>query len=212
MPMKSNLRLVAPRQQNRQATLVRPTNKALRPTEREYLTDAEIKKLSEAAKRGDRNPHRDATLVLVLVRHGLRAREGCNLEWSQVEMGKNAVMHVRRAKNGTSAVHPIRGDELRALRQLQREQDPPSAFVFTSERGTPFSPDSLNNLIKALSKKANLPFPIHCHMLRHSCGYALANAVHDTRRIQAYLGHKSIEHTVRYTALSDAPFKEFWRE
>ena len=210
MPAKPRLRLVSPRHENRQVTLVRPTNKALRPTEREYLTDAEIEKLITATKTS-RNAHRDATLILVLTRHGLRASEACDLEWSQVEMGRNAVLHIRRAKNGTPSVHPIRGDELRALRQLQREQEPKSAFVFITERGGPFTPDSLNNLIKALGKKAKLPFPIHCHMLRHSCGYALAAAGHDTRRIQAYLGHKSIEHTVRYTALSDAPFKDFWR-
>jgi integrase len=203
------LRLVTPGRQNRQVALVRPSNKSLRPTEREYLTSSEIAALV-AATRGGRNAQRDATIILVLTRHGLRASEACSLEWSQVEMGRNPVLHVRRAKNGTPSVHPIRGDELRALRQLQREQDP-SAFVFTTERRTPFTPESLNNLIKALGRKARLPFPIHCHMLRHSCGYALAAAGHDTRRIQAYLGHKSIEHTVRYTALCDAPFKEFWR-
>ena len=210
MSAKPKLHLVTPRRQNRQVAPVRPSNKDLRPTEREYLTEPEVGKLIAAAK-DSRNAHRDATVIMVLVRHGLRAGECCDLEWSQIEMNKNAVMHVRRAKNGTPSVHPIRGDELRALRQLQREQDPQSAFVFTRERGTPFTPDSLNNLVKALGKKAKLPFPIHCHMLRHSCGYALAREGHDARRIQAYLGHKSIEHTVRYTALSDAPFKEFWR-
>ena len=121
------------------------------------------------------------------------------------------MLHVRRIKNGTPSVHPIRGDELRALRQLQREQNPPSAFVFTTERAGPFTPEALNNLIKALGKKAGLPFPIHCHMLRHACGYQLAAEGHDTRAIQAYLGHKSIEHTVRYTALSTQPFKNFFR-
>jgi type 1 fimbriae regulatory protein FimB/type 1 fimbriae regulatory protein FimE len=177
---------------------------------REYLTAAELNQLTRAAK-ASRNAHRDATIILTIARHGLRAAEACDLEWSQVEMNKNAVMHVRRIKNGTPSVHPIRGDELRALRQLQREQDPPSAFVFTTERGGPFTPEALNNLIKALGRKAKLPFPIHCHMLRHACGYQLAAEGHNTRSIQAYLGHKSIEHTVRYTALSANPFKDFWR-
>jgi type 1 fimbriae regulatory protein FimB/type 1 fimbriae regulatory protein FimE len=209
MPAKTHLRLVAPRRENRQVALRRPSNAELRPTEREYLTEPEIDKLIKAAKT-TRNPHRDATIVLMMVRHGLRASETCELEWSQINLGKTATLHVRRAKSGTPSVHPILGDEMRALRQLQREQAP-SPFVFTTERGSPFVPGSLNNLIKALGRTAGLPFPIHCHMLRHSCGFALANAGHDTRRIQAYLGHKSIEHTVRYTALSDAPFKEFWR-
>jgi integrase len=209
MPVNTALKLVAPCRENRQVP-VRRTNRDYRPTEREYLLPDEIAALMAAAKAG-RNPHRDATLILVLVRHGLRASEACALEWSQVEMSRNAVLHVRRAKNGTPSVHPIRGDELRALRQLQREQDPKSAFVFTTERRGPFAPESLNHLVKALGRRAKLAFPVHAHMLRHSCGYALASHGHDTRRIQAYLGHKSIEHTVRYTALNDAPFKEFWR-
>jgi len=209
MPANAHLRSVAPRRENRQVALRRPSNAELRPTEREYLTELEVEKLIKAAKT-TRNPHRDATIVLMMVRHGLRASEACDLEWSQVDLGKAAVLHVRRAKRGTPSVHPIRGDEMRALRQLQREQTP-SAFVFTTERGSPFVPGSLNNLIKALGRSAGLPFPIHCHMLRHSCGYALAKAGHDTRSIQGYLGHASIEHTVRYTALSDAPFKDFWR-
>src|SRR5450759_4329947 len=117
MPAKPNLRLVTPRRQNRQVTLRRPSNEELRPTKREYLTEAEIAKLIAAAK-DSRNAHRDATIIMILVRHGLRASEACDLEWSQIEMGKNAVMHVRRAKNGTPSVHPIRGDELRALRCL----------------------------------------------------------------------------------------------
>jgi integrase len=147
----------------------------------------------------------------VLWRHGLRASEACDLEWSQVEFGRNACMHIRRIKNGTPSVHPIRGDELRALRQLQREQQP-SSHVFTTERGTPFTPDALNRLIKMLGERAELPFPVHCHMLRHSCGYALARKGHDTRAIQDYLGHKSIQHTVRYTALSPAKFNDFFRD
>lgn len=207
--MKPHLQLVKPRRVNRQVSLVRPRNDDLRKRG-EYLTAAEVEQLIKATKTS-RNAHRDATIILTISRHGLRASEACDLEWAQVEMTKNAVMHVRRIKNGTPSVHPIRGDELRALRQLQREQDPPSAFVFTTERGGPFTPEALNNLVKALGKKAKLPFPIHCHMLRHSCGYQLAAEGHDTRSIQAYLGHKSIEHTVSYTALSANPFKEFWR-
>ena len=208
--MKPHLQPTASEHLNRQVNLVRPRNGTLRKRG-EYLTAAEIEQLIKAT-RTSRNAHRDATLVRTISRHGLRASEACDLEWSQVEMNRNAVLHVRRIKNGTPSVHPIRGDELRALRQLQREQNPPSAFVFTTERAGPFTPEALNNLIKALGKKAGLPFPIHCHMLRHACGYQLAAEGHDTRSIQAYLGHKSIEHTVRYTALSTQPFKNFFRQ
>jgi type 1 fimbriae regulatory protein FimB/type 1 fimbriae regulatory protein FimE len=176
---------------------------------REFLLPAEIEALIGATKHS-RYPQRDATLILVIYRHGLRASEACDLEWSQVDFSA-ATLHVRRVKNGKPAAHPIRGDELRALRQLQRDQDPKSAFVFTSERGTPFSPDALNRHIKRLGAKTRIGFPVHVHMLRHACGYALANKGHDTRAIQDWLGHKAIQHTVRYTELTPTRFKDFWR-
>jgi len=103
------------------------------------------------------------------------------------------------------------GDELRALRRLQREQEPKSVFVFTSERGgTPFTRDSFNWMVKRAGKRAGLPFQVHAHMIRHATGYKLANAGKDTRSIQGYLGHKDIRHTVRYTELSPTRFKNFW--
>ncbi len=208
--MSTHLKLIAPNNVNRQVrpvVAVRPPNAALRP--REYLTVAEIEALMKAAKAG-RHGHRDATLILIAFRHGLRAAEIAGLQWSQVEFGRNPALHVRRVKSGTPSVHPIQGDELRALRELQR-QYPDSGYVFTSERGGPFHADAVNLLVKTIGKRAGLPFPVHAHMLRHACGYALANANHDTRRIQSWLGHRSIQHTVRYTELSLAPFKEFWR-
>lgn len=204
--MTAHLRLVKPRHVNRTVPERRP-NAELRP--REYLTPAEIEKLMKAARDG-RYRHRDATLVLIAYRHGLRAIEICDLEWSQVEFGRSSSLHVRRAKNGKPSVHPLRGDELRALRELQR-QSPDSAFVFATERGGPFTPDAVNRLVKRVGERARLPFPVHVHMLRHACGYALANEGHDTRRIQDWLGHRSIQHTVRYSELSAAPFKDFWR-
>jgi integrase len=176
---------------------------------REYLTAKEVDTLIKAAGKG-RYGQRDATMVLIAYRHGLRAIEICDLEWSQVEFGRNATLHVRRVKNGTPAAHPIRGDELRALRELQR-QWPDSTYVFCTERGGPFTPDAVNRLIKRIGERAGLPFPVHVHMLRHACGYALANEGHDTRAIQGWLGHRSIQHTVRYTELAPNRFKDFWR-
>ncbi len=206
--MTAHLRVVAPRNENRSVPMpARPANAELRP--REYLTPAEVEKLTKAARKG-RYGHRDAALILVAYRHGLRASEICDLEWSQVEFGRNATLHVRRAKNGKPSAHPLRGDEIRALRELQR-QYPDSAFVFATERGGPFTPDAVNRLIKRTGKRAGFPFQVHAHMLRHGCGYALATAGHDTRRIQDWLGHRSIQHTVRYSELSAAPFKDFWR-
>lgn len=205
--MKSHLKLVRPDSQNRKVMPSRPPNGELRT--REHLLPAEVEMLRKATKHS-RYPQRDDTIILVTYRHGLRASETCDLEWAQIDFGA-ATMHVRRAKNGKPAAHPIRGDELRALRQLRREQVPPSRFVFTTERGAPFTTDALNRLIKRLGEKTSIGFPIHVHMLRHSCGYKLANDGHDTRSIQDWLGHRYIEHTVKYTELTPAKFKDFWR-
>ena len=168
-----------------------------------------FERLMETAK-GNRWGHRDATMVLVAYRHGLRASELVDLRWDQVEF-RTAFLHVRRAKRGTPSTHPIVGDELRALRRLQREQDPKSSFVFTSERGVPFSTAGFARMVERAAKQAKLGFKAHPHMLRHACGYALANKGHDTRALQAYLGHRNIQHTVRYTELSPMRFKSFWR-
>jgi integrase len=134
--MKLRLKLVKPDAENRAVAPTRLANSKYRS--REHLTPSEVEKLIEAAKT-NRYGHRDATMLLVAFRHGLRASELCGLEWSQVDF-TGATLHVRRVKNGKTATHPIRGDELRALRKLQREA-PKSPFVFFSERGTPFSPD-----------------------------------------------------------------------
>ena len=147
--------------------------------------------------------------MLVAYRHGLRAQELCDLEWSQVDW-KAATLHVRRVKKGTPATHPILGDELRKLRLLQREQAPKSPFVFTSERGSPFTTAGFARLVERAGQAAGFKFKAHPHMLRHACGFALANKGHDTRALQAYLGHKNIQHTVRYTELSPDRFKNFW--
>jgi Phage integrase family len=208
LPMNVSLHPVGPRNENRPVGLGRPTNASLRT--REYLTPAEIEKLIKAAKDG-RYGQRDACLILTSYRHGLRTKEACELEWSQVEFSRNAALHVRRVKNGKPSVHPIRGDELRWLSELRKEY-PDTGYVFTTQRGTPFGPDAINRLIKNIGKRAKLPQPTHFHMLRHSCGYKLANDGIDTRAIQDWLGHVSITHTTRYTQLSAARFKDFWRK
>ncbi len=151
---------------------------------------------------------RDATMILVAYRHGLRVSELVDLRWDQVDFGK-ATLHVRRVKQGTPSTHPILGDELRALRRLQREQEPRSSFVFTSERGAPFSTAGFARMVERAGSGFN--FKAHPHMLRHACGFKLANDGHDTRSLQAYLGHKNIQHTVRYTELAPTRFKDFWR-
>ena len=204
---KSRLRLVAPGTVNRTVTPKRPPNADLRT--REYLTEAEVERLLRAT-RSNRWGHRDATMILVAYRHGLRASELTGLRWDQVDF-RTATLHVRRVKQGSPSTHPIIGDELRMLRRLQREQEPKSPFVFTSERGSPFTTAGFARMVERAGEQARLSFKAHPHMLRHACGFALAAKGHDTRALQAYLGHKNIQHTVRYTELSPTRFKSFWR-
>jgi integrase len=207
MQGKSRLALVVPTSEKRAVATGRRPNADYR--KREHLTETEIETLIEAAK-SNRYGHRDAIMILVAFRHGLRASEICDFTWDAIDFHA-ATMHVTRMKRGQATTHQIRGDELRALRKLQKEQEPKSAFVFTPERGgTPFTRDSFNWMVKRAGKKAGLPFQVHAHMLRHATGYKLANAGKDTRSIQGYLGHKDIRHTVRYTELSPTRFKNFW--
>lgn len=204
---KSHLKLVAPAIEKRTVTPKRPPNGELRT--REYLTEAEVERLMRAVRK-NRWGHRDATIILVAYRHGLRAAELVDLRWDQIEFA-SGTLHVRRVKQGTPSTHPIIGDELRSLRRLRREQEPRSSFVFTSERGSPFTTAGFARMVERAGAEAKLGFKVHPHMLRHACGYALANRGHDTRALQAYLGHKNIQHTVRYTELSPTRFKDFWR-
>jgi len=149
-------------------------------------------------------------MVLVANSHGLRASEMVDLRWDQVDF-KTGVLHVRRVKQGAPSTHPILGDELRAPRRLQREQEPKSPFVFTSERCSPFTTAGFARMIERAGKVAKLAFKAHPHMLRHACGFMLANKGHDTRALQAHLGHRNIQHTVRYTEMSPTRFRDFWR-
>ncbi len=177
---------------------------------REHLTEREVERLIEAMK-GNRWGHRDATMVLIAFRHGLRASELVDLLWDQVDL-EHALLHVRRLKNGSPATHPLTGKELRALRRLQREQDTKSPFVFIAERGTPFTRRGFQAMVERAGEATGFDMKIHPHMLRHACGFKLANDGVDTRTIQAYLGHKSIQHTVRYTELAPTRFKSLFRD
>ena len=121
------------------------------------------------------------------------------------------MMHVNRVKNGMASVQQIGGEEMRALRALKRE-DGSSRFVFMTERGAPMTAAGFRKLLARIGQVAGFDFLVHPHMLRHACGYKLANDGHDTRSIQHYLGHKNIAHTVRYTELSPDRFREFWND
>jgi len=143
-------------------------------------------------------------------RPGLRVSELCDLQWNQIDF-QSAAIHIRRVKRGTPATHPLTGNELRDLRKLKRENDS-SPFVFVSELGTPFTTRGFSQMLKRAAEKAGLDIKVHAHMLRHACGFKLANDGVDTRSLQSYLGHKNIQHTVRYTELSPNRFKDFWKD
>jgi type 1 fimbriae regulatory protein FimB/type 1 fimbriae regulatory protein FimE len=177
---------------------------------REYLTDTEVERLIAAAK-SNRWGHRDATMILLAYRHGLRVVELVTLRWDAIDFAHGR-LHVSRVKGSAESVHPLSGRELRALRRLRREQDPESPFIFSSERGSPFTPAGFRKMIARLGVAAGFDFGVHPHMLRHACGYQLANRGVDTRSLQAYLGHRNIQHTVRYTELAPTRFKNFWSD
>ena len=177
---------------------------------REYLTPDEVERLMGAAKNSGRHGHRDKTLILIAYRHALRVTELISLRWDMVDL-KKGLLHVSRLKNGIDSVHPLRGPELRALRKLQREY-PNNPYIFITERGGPMTDSNVRKMVKRAGENAKIGFPIHPHMLRHSAGYKLANDGQDTRAIQHYMGHKNIQHTVRYTELSPARFKDFWKD
>jgi integrase len=180
---KSALRLVSRTTENRTVvTPLRRPNAELRT--REYLTERELESLTIAAK-GNRYGYRDATMILTAYRHGFRAAELVDLRWDQIDFARGTPA-VRRVKHGSPSTHPIMGDELRALRR-QREQEPKSPSVFTSERGSPFTTAGFARLVERAGASAGFGFKAHPHMLRHACGFAPANKGHDTRALQAYL-------------------------
>ena len=186
-------------------TLRRLPNTAYRP--REYLTEAEVDRLIDAARKRGRNSARDAAAILLSYRHGLRAAELCQLRWSQIDL-RNGRLHVNRAKGGIESVHPLHGPELRALRPLQGT----SPYVFVTEGGAPVTTAWFLRMVQRTGKAAKLPFPVHPHMLRHSTGYKLANDGHDTRSLAHYLGHRNLQSTTRYTALAPDRFARFWQD
>jgi type 1 fimbriae regulatory protein FimE len=187
----------------------RRKNADLRP--REYLTPKEIHQLERAAGRLGRHGPRDAALVSLMFRHGLRVSEVIALRWEQVQLSERPTLDVRRLKGGVDIPHPLHGPEIRALRQLRR-QYPESAYVFASERGASMTASNVRKMVARAGQEAKLPFPVHPHMLRHSIGYKFANAGHDARVIQDYLGHKSIQHTVRYTKVNPDRFLKLFRD
>ena len=177
---------------------------------REHLLPDEVDAMIKAA-RLSRYPERNSTMILLMFRHGLRVSEAIALRWAQIDL-KSGLIHINRLKNGVASTHPISAKESRALHTLKRANSQNSPFVFNSERGGPMTDRNIRAIVAEAGKKAEIDFPVHPHQLRHACGYYLALHGQDTRAIQAYLGHRSIEHTVRYTALAPDRFRNFWQD
>ena len=177
---------------------------------REYLTAAEVDRLCKAARRVGRHGLRNATMILLAYRHGLRVSELITLRWDQLDLDQG-FFHVRRLKRGVRSTHPLTAGEIRALRRLKNAVSD-AAYVFLSERKGPLTDSSVRKMIAHAGEVAELGFPVHPHQLRHGCGYKLANDKQDTRAIQLFLGHKNIQHTVKYTELAAGRFQDFWRD
>jgi len=175
---------------------------------REHLTPGEVDNLLSTSGKIGRHGHRDKTLILIMYRHGLRVSELVALRWDQVDLDAGLI-HINRRKNGTPSTHPLGGPEIRALRKLNRDY-PATQYVFVTERKGPMTDSAVRKLIARAGQEAGFDFPTHPHMLRHACGFKLANDGQVTRAIQHYLGHKNIQHTVRYTELSADRFRGFW--
>lgn len=180
--------------------------------DRKHLVSAEVERLIAATK-GSRNEARDRCLLLLMFRHGLRVSEACGLKMSQVDI-ESRVLHVARLKKGLSTTHPLRPDEIRAIKAwlIERKRlKPEGDAFFVSERRQALSRKTAWLAIRSYGEKAGLPVSAHPHMLRHACGFALADQGADTRLIQDYLGHRNIQHTVMYTATNPARFEKLWR-
>lgn len=166
--------------------------------------------MRDASKATGRHGLRDSMLILMTYRHALRVGEAVDLKWDQVNLD-NATLHVNRLKNGNASVHFLEGEEVRLLRKLRRLY-PDSAFVFSSERKGPLTVSAVFKIVARAGELAELEFPVHPHMLRHAKGFQLASRGTDTRAIQAYFGHKNIQHTVGYTQLDPTRFKGFGKD
>jgi type 1 fimbriae regulatory protein FimB/type 1 fimbriae regulatory protein FimE len=177
---------------------------------REYLSVSEVNKLIKTAKTLGRHGERDSLMILVMYRHALRVGELVDLCWDQMDLNRGR-MHVNRLKNGDASVHYLEGDEIRALRKLRRDYQE-TDFVFESERQGPLTANAVHKMVARAGVEAKLELSVHPHMLRHGKGYQLASEGIDTRAIQAYMGHKNIQHTVLYTQLNPKRFRGFGKD
>ncbi|MEL5558463.1 tyrosine-type recombinase/integrase [Serratia ureilytica] len=174
-----------------------------------YLTLQETERILRATESA-RQGLRDRGMILMGFYHGLRVSELTGLKLEDVDF-IGARIYIRRLKNGFSTVHPLQPEELRLLR-LWMEYRPPSegGWLFPGAKGQRLSRQYVYRQLRRYGEIAGLPLRVHPHMLRHACGYELAEQGMDTRLIQDYLGHRNIRHTVHYTAGNAARFTRAW--
>ncbi len=187
-----------------------PPRQVSRKDQRKYLTAAEVEALIKAAARSNRHGERDALAIQTAFRHGLRVSELCDLQWSDIDL-KTGTLFVRRLKGGRNSTHYLQSDEIKALRRL-RQQDKTGRFVFMNERGASMTAAGFRKMLARVGEAAGPDVRAHPHMLRHACGYHLANKGKDTRSLQGYLGHVDIRHTAEYSMLAPNRFKNFWED
>ncbi|HIF6628473.1 TPA: tyrosine-type DNA invertase [Serratia marcescens] len=180
--------------------------------QRKYLTQSEVERLLQQALVGG-NAERDYCLIFMSFIHGFRVSEACHLRLSDLDL-KGQCLYIRRIKNGFSTTHPLLKDEIRAIRcwlaVRAGSRGADSDWLFLSRQGNALTRQRVYQIISRLGKAADISVEPHPHMLRHACGFALANRGIDTRLIQDYLGHKNIRHTVRYTASNAERFEGVW--
>jgi site-specific recombinase XerD len=179
-------------------------------TRREWLTEKEVAQLCDAARARGRWGHRDATMILLAYRHGLRVSELVALRWDQVDLDAGR-LQVIRLKGSDDSVQPLGGVEIRALRKVRRDQEPGARYVFLSERGAPMTASGFFKTLTRAAASIGMT-GIHPHLLRHACGFKLVNDGVDTRTLAAYLGHRQIANTARYTKMSSRRFDGFWKD
>ena len=188
----------------------RKTNKEVRG--REWLVEEGVEHPAPGRNQAGPVGHRDATMILLALTHGLRVAELVAIRWDQVDL-KHATIVIARLKGSISGTHPLRRIEVSALKKLASDGGR-RGLVFRSERGGGLSESGVRKIVARAGEEAKLGFPVHPHMLRHGCGYKLTNEGHDLRVIQAWLGHAQIQNTILYTAMAPDRFtrQKFWED